>query len=553
MLGQVELNNALLILIGGAFLLGAVFAAIFSAWKTAQLRAEYNYLQVALEKKESEFDHIFDEAKKFESQFHHVEMAEARLRSDYENAKLTIQRLNDSHSQLQQTNQELIQQIKQVETKAHNGEKNLERAIANIQAAKEIIDDLRSRLQNFEQLLMVKDKEYKHLLEENQQLELEATKINTYIEEREAFFDSQILQLQENKVALTKEFENLAHKIFEEKGKVFKESNQSGLETLLQPFREQIEGFQKRINEVHNESIKDHSTLNAEIRKVMEIGLAMSEEANNLASALKGDSQKRGAWGEAQLRKTLELSGLMKDAHFEMQTSFRDNEGKQKITDFLINLPDGKHIIIDSKVSLNAFERAMSAEDDFEFEGAIKEHINAVKRHIDDLSRKDYSNLSAIHSPNFVLMFMPIESAYIEALRYQPEIYDYGYQKNVILVSHTTLMPILRTISNLWMIEHSTAEAREISERAGEIYNQVCVIAERLQKLGGSLNAVSMHYNGAVTALVGQQGLYGKVERFNQLSAKASKDMPNLEPIYPDHQLERLINIKEEAVEIEVY
>lgn len=553
MFEQIDFNNALLILIGGAFILGLVIMALVNAWRNTQMSTEYSYLQKDLEKKEYDFDQILDEAKKFESQFHHVEMTEARLRSDYENAKLTIQRLADSQSQLQQTNQELTQQIKEVEARAHNCEKNLERAIANIQSAKEIITDLRNRLQKFEQLILTKDQEYKNLVEQNKFLELEATKINTYVEEREAFFDSQILQLQENKSDLTKEFENLAHKIFEEKGKTFKESNQAGLESLLQPFREQIEGFQKRVNEVHDESIKGHSILNSEIRKVMEVGLAMSEEANNLASALKGDSQKRGAWGEAQLRKTLELSGLMKDAHFEIQTSFRDHEGKQKITDFLVNLPDGKHIIIDSKVSLNAFERAMSSEDDIDFERALKEHINAVKRHIDDLSRKDYSNLSAIHSPNFVLMFMPIESAYIEVLKHQPEIYDYGYQKNVILVSHTTLMPILRTISNLWMIEHSTAEAREISERAGDIYNQVCVIAERLQKLGGSLNAVSMHYNGTVTALVGQQGLYGKVERFNQLSAKASKEMPALEPIYPDHQIERLANIKEEALEIEVY
>lgn len=493
---QIEWNNALLIVIGGAFLLGIGLMFIISSMKQTRLRAEHDYLQ-------------------------------------------------EAYHQLQSANHDLTHELKHSQTQAHTHETNLARAIANIQAAKEHIEDLRNRLQKYEQLILTKETEIRSLFEKNQQLELDATKIQTYVEEREAFFDSQILQLQENKVALSQEFENLANKIFEEKGKIFKEHNQAGLESLLQPFKEQIEGFQKRVNEVHTESSKDHSTLNAEIRKVMEIGLAMSEEANNLASALKGDSQKRGAWGEAQLRKTLELSGLMKDAHFEIQTSFRDQEGKQKITDFLINLPDGKNIIIDSKVSLNAFERAMSAEDDLDFERAMKEHVNAVKRHIEDLSRKDYSSLSGVHSPNFVLMFMPIESAYIEVLKYQPEIYDYGYQKNVILVSHTTLMPILRTISNLWMIEHSTAEAREISERAGEIYNQVCVIAERLQKLGGSLNTVSMHYNGTVTALVGQQGLYGKVERFNQLSAKAHKEMPKVEAIYPDHQVERLINIKE--------
>lgn len=535
---QVEWNNALLMIIGGAFLLGMALMALINAWRQTRYRLEYRYKHDALEKSERELDRLFQESQDLEIKHQQLTMSEAKLRSDYENAKLMAHHLKETYQQSQLEYKELTQQLKESDARYNAGEKKLERAITNLQSAKEFIDDLRQRLFN-------KEHEIKELTDVNQRLELDIIKTQTYLEERELFFDTQLAQLQENKLLLTQEFENLAQKIFEEKGKVFKEANQSGLEALLQPFREQIDGFQKRVNEVHNESIKEHSTLNAEIRKIMEIGLAMSEEANNLTSALKGDSQKRGAWGEAQLRKTLELSGLVKDAHFEIQTSFRDHEGKQKITDFLVNLPDGKHIIIDSKVSLNAFERAMSANDDMEFQRAIKEHVSAVKRYIDDLSGKDYSSLSGVHSPNFVLLFMPIESAYIEALKHQPDLYDYGYQKNVILVSHTTLMPILRTISNLWMIEHSTLEAREISERAGDIYNQVCVIAERLQKLGGALNAVSMHYNGTVTALAGQQGLYGKVERFNQLSAKALKEMPKLEPIYPDHQVERLLSIKE--------
>ena len=314
---------------------------------------------------------------------------------------------------------------------------------------------------------------------------------------------------------------------------------------MLKPFREQIEGFQKRINEVHDASLQGNSNLNAEIRKVLDIGLQMSKEATSLTSALKGDSQQRGAWGEAQLRRTLEMSGLIEDAHFAVQSSFKDDEGKQKQTDYLIKLPDDKHIIIDSKVSLVAYDRAVSADTEEEYNLAMAEHVKAVRRHIDDLAGKDYTNLVGMRSPSFVLMFMPIEPAYIEALKSNKDLFEYGYKKNIVLVSHTTLIPILRTVSNLWMIERSNAEAREISEKAGDIYNQVCTVAERLNKLGGTLNTVSNHYNDTVTALAGKQGLYGKVERFTKLSAKVTKSMPAIEPAHRDFETERLSMIVE--------
>ena len=201
---------------------------------------------------------------------------------------------------------------------------------------------------------------------------------------------------------------------------------------------------------------------------------------------------------------------------------------------------DEKNIIIDSKMSLNAYESAVNSEDEFERERLLREHIKALKNHIDDLHRKDYSNLIGMRSPNFVLMFIAVEPAYIEALKLDPSLFNYGYEKNVIMVSHTTLMPILRTVANLWRIERGNAEAKEIAEKAGEIYNQICLVAERLNKLGNTLSTVSNQYNSTVTALVGQQGLVGKVERFKDLSAKANKSMPNVELLNNDVDLTRL-------------
>src|SRR5690606_19275308 len=175
-----------------------------------------------------------------------------------------------------------------------------------------------------------------------------------------------------------------------------------------------------------------------------------------------------------------------------------------------------------------------------EMESALLDHVKSVRRHIDDLSKKDYSNLPGINSPSLVLMFMPIEPAYIEALRQDRTLFDYGYQRNVILVSPTTLMPVLKTIGNLWMRARGTEQAREVGARAGEIYNQVVVVAERLKKLGDLLDGVSRQYNQTVTAVSGQQGLYGKVSRFNELSTKARKDLPPLEPGNPDFENEKL-------------
>ena len=261
----------------------------------------------------------------------------------------------------------------------------------------------------------------------------------------------------------------------------------------------------------------------------MEMGLKMRDEATRLTSALKGDSQKRGAWGEAQLERTLQMSGLVQGEHYEKQSSFKDNDGKQKKTDYLIKLPDNKHIVIDSKVSLISYEKAVSAETESERQLAMNDYIRSVKKHIDDLASKEYANLNGINSPSFVLMFMPIEPAYIEALKHDKSLFGYGYDKHIILLSHTTLIPILRTVANLWIMDKSYKEASKISEKAGDIYNSVCSVFQRFEKLGHTLNTASGHYNDVVTALAGKQGLQGKVERFTQISKKASKEMPQLE------------------------
>lgn len=478
------------------------------------------------------------------AQLQNYQLEENTLTQQLDFAQATQQRLEHELLDNKQSSTELQSRLELAQRQQHSAEKQLEVAQAHSSSLKEQLNVLKQQLQT------AKD-EYTQLQARNQSLSNQYTELKTSLARKEEHFQEQMQQLNDSKLLLSKEFENLANKIFEEKSKAFTHSNQTSIDALLKPFREQIEGFQKRVNDVHDASLQGNTQLNAEIRKVLDIGLKMSQEASDLSKALKGDSQQRGAWGEAQLKRTLEMSGLIEDAHYEVQSAFKDADGKHKQTDYLVKLPDDKHIIIDSKVTLNAYERVVTAQTPEELLLAMNEHVKAVRKHIDDLAAKDYTNLIGMHSPGFVLMFMPIEPAYIEALKHSKDLFEYGYKKGIVLVSHTTLIPILRTVSNLWMIERSNAEAREISERAGDIYNQVCTVAERLAKLGHTLGTVSKHYNSTVTALAGQQGLYGKVERFNQLSVKVSKTLPQLEPAHMDFETERLGMIVEPIHEVD--
>ncbi|MGY6773640.1 DNA recombination protein RmuC [Gallibacterium sp. ZY190522] len=406
--------------------------------------------------------------------------------------------------------------------------------------------------QGIESLLQEKNRQHQELEQLNvsaqqqiMQLSQQLTALRTSLAEKETHFAEQQQLLENNKKQLTLEFQQLANQILEEKSRSFSQSNQVVLDNLLKPFKEQIEGFQKRVNEVHSETVKGNASLEAELKKVLEIGLNMSKEANNLTTALKGQKKTLGNWGEVQLENALQSAGLVADEQYVAQAHFKDNEGNHRYPDFLIKLPDNKHIVIDCKVSLVAYEQAVSATDEAKIQLHLKEHIQAIRQHIKSLSEKDYSHLEGIQSPDFVLMFIPIEPAYIEALKQDPTLFNNAYEKNVILVSYTTLMPILRTVASLWRIEKGNREAREISEKAGDIYNQVCVVAERLQKLGNGLNSVVKQYNDSVTSLSGQRGLYGKVERFQTLSNKVSKQLPSMEPLTADVEIERLNAIVE--------
>ena len=343
-----------------------------------------------------------------------------------------------------------------------------------------------------------------------------------------------IALLDDAKKMLRLEFEKTAQALVSQGERALSTRNQESLDQILKPLSQKIDGFQSRVNQVHTDLTGQNAALKTQIKQLHDVGQEMSSEANNLTQALKGDKKLVGNWGETQLERTLELAGLRRGEHYEAQQAFKGGDGQRLLPDFVIYLPQKKHVVIDSKVSLVDYERAITAEDDGARSQHLSAHANAVKRHIDQLSDKDYGNLAGLQSPDFVLMFMPVEPAYIEIMRTQRDLFNYGYRKNVILVSHTTLMPILRTVANLWMVERSNAEAQEISDRAGDIFNAVCLVAERLEGVGASLSQTTKRYNETVKSLVGRQGLHGKVDRFQSLSTRVTKAFPDGLDVLPD-------------------
>ncbi len=370
-------------------------------------------------------------------------------------------------------------------------------------------------------------------------------------EERDKAFKLQLEQVEANKSALKIEFENLSRDLLAARGKELVETNSNSLNAILKPLSEKIDGFQHRVNQVHSDMIQNSASLIQQIKQLETVGLTMSADAQHLTDALKGDKKLVGNWGETQLERTLELAGLRAGEHYDSQASFKDEAGKRYLPDFVIRLPEGKNLVVDSKVSLVDYEAAVAADAEPLRDAALKRHGEAVKAHIDNLASKAYQQLPGLSSPDFVMMFMPVEPAYIEVMRNHRDLFAYGYQKGVVMVSHSTLMPILRTVANLWMVERSNEEAREISARAGEIFNSVSLVAERLASLGGSLQTASKKYNETVTALIGRQGLQGKVERFQSLSAKATRPFPEeLRPIITENDRLQLSDSKgEESTE----
>lgn len=381
---------------------------------------------------------------------------------------------------------------------------------------------LQAEIRELESELKLLDDEKDHL---DKQLVALSTQVNLQQQYKEQQEQQTTQQLQE----LSRNFELLSNRFLDEKGRLLVERNQGSLEQVLKPFRERLDLFQQRINDLHGQSLQGHSVISEQIKQLMSAGLRIGDEAEALTRALKGDKKTLGNWGELQLELALQQAGLEKDRHYKTQQAFRNEAGQRMLPDLLLYLPDHKEIIVDSKVSLVDYHAAITAANNETLaKEHLQRHVRAVRQHIDDLSAKDYSQLPGLNSPGFVLLYMPIESAFIEALKTDEQLYSYAYSKNVILSSPTTLLPLLKTVAYLWMRSDSHHQALALGDEAMSIYNQAALVAQHMIKLGQTLDSSTRQFNQMARSFAGQQGVTMKLERFNRLSAKAAKDMPTL-------------------------
>lgn len=334
-------------------------------------------------------------------------------------------------------------------------------------------------------------------------------------------------EIAETQTRLKTEFENLANRIFEEKSNTLAAQNQSKLGSLLAPFQQQITDFRQRIDTIYAQDSADRVALKTQIESLTLLNQQVTQEANNLTLALKGQSKTQGNWGELILETILERSGLTKGSEYTVQASMTTPDGRRLQPDIIINLPEGKHLIIDSKVSLTSYERFCSTDNPTEQTAALAAHIASIRGHIDELSAKDYPSLYQIDSPDFVLMFVPVEPAFSVALQNAHELYTEAFERKIILVTASTLLATLRTVAQIWKQEKQTRNALEIARKSGDLYDQFVRFYESLEEIGGCLNKTTRAYDDAMGRLkTGRGNLVKRVEDLRKLGAKASKNLP---------------------------
>jgi DNA recombination protein RmuC len=322
-------------------------------------------------------------------------------------------------------------------------------------------------------------------------------------------------------------FKNLANEILEEKTQKFTEQNSTKLEEILKPLRERLKDFEKKVDETYDKESKQRFSLEKEIRTLAEMNQQISADAKNLTHALRLDPKKQGNWGELVLDKVLESSGLVKGQEYIREFSTRSDEGDKYRPDVIINLPDNKHIIIDSKVSLNAYTEFVNTEDTVEKDKFLKLHLLSIHNHVKLLGEKGYQMLDAFDTPDYVLLFMPIESAFSLALQNDSELFNYAWDRNVVIVSPTTLLATLRTIASIWKHEKQTQNAIEIARQGGLLYDKFVSFLVDLERIGSQLDTVKKSYDEAHKKLSSGSGnIIGKVEKLKELGARTAKSLP---------------------------
>jgi DNA recombination protein RmuC len=404
-------------------------------------------------------------------------------------------------------------------------EKKLIAALAEIETQKSVVQET-LRLKTEE--LLLQQVELTRQLELAGNRGMEIATLNAVNDNLAGKLENQKNEIEGLQKRLTVEFENIASKILKERSDEFSVSNHKNLSEILNPLKERIQMFEKKVDETYDKELRDKISLREEVRKLTELNTRVSEEANNLTKALKGDVKKQGNWGEVILERVLERSGLTKGQEYEREVVVEGADFTVQRPDVIIHLPDNKHIVIDSKVSLVAYERLMSADTEVHRDAYLKDHISSLRSHVKLLSEKNYQNAQNINTPDFVLMFLPIEASFSVAVQGDSEIFAYAWERKIVIVSPTTLLATLRTISSIWKQENQTKNAQEIARLSGALYDKFIGFAEDMAKIKANIDRTSGAYDDAMKKMKeGSGNIIRTAEKIKELGAKTgNKSLP---------------------------
>ncbi|HEI6966995.1 TPA: DNA recombination protein RmuC [Yersinia enterocolitica] len=434
--------------------------------------------------------------------------------------RLLEQTLEQTLQQTQQNRVELQATLQRDEQQLRQGELELRNLHSQLAANAEKLQQMSHWRSECEQL----NQELRAQREVNSAQEAELREVTIRLEETRLAAEEKQRLLLNSEQRLTTQFENLANRIFEQTGRRADEQNKQSLEHLLLPLREQLAGFHRQVQDSFGQEARERHTLTHEIRSLQQLNAQMAHEALNLTKALKGDNKTQGNWGEVVLAKVLEASGLREGYEYETQVNVKIDSTSRMQPDVIVRLPQGKDVVVDAKMSLVAYERYFNSEDDVEREAALSEHLSSLRAHIRMLGRKDYQQLPGLRSLDYVLMFIPVEPAFLVAIDRQPELINEALQHNIMLVSPTTLLVALRTITNLWRYEHQSQNAQRIAERAAKLYDKFRLFVDDMASLGQSLDKAQLSYRQAMNKLSqGRGNLIGQVEGFRALGVEVKR------------------------------
>lgn len=405
------------------------------------------------------------------------------------------------------------------------------RAVADELSSKSVeiarLEEKITQIQPLKDKLQTDNIKFERLVLEKLAVDKENSRLAEQLKSEQAKLEENLLVLNHAKDTLKVEFQNIANQIFDDKSKRFADQSKTNLDTILMPFKDQIRAFEQKVSDTYEKEGRERFSLMKEVQRLQDLNQQISVDADNLTKALKGDTQTQGAWGEMILERILEESGLRKGIEYDAQGGFRDTEGKLLKPDVVIHLPEEKDIVVDSKVTLVAYERYVQATEDDEKERAVKDHLISINGHLKDLGSKKYDDLPGLRSLDFVLMFIPIESAFMLAIERDSEIFRKAFDQGIVIVSPSTLLVTLRTIQSIWRYEYQNRNALEIAQKAGDLYDKFVGFVEDLEKIGEQLDRTQKVYDGAHNKLVSGKGnLVTRAHGLIGLGVKSKKQLP---------------------------